>query len=42
MEDEEEKVLGETGFRGFVGRVSGLEKEVGCHELSQYTAQLQP
>ncbi len=40
MEDEEEKVLGETGFRGFVGHVAELEKEVGCHELSQYTAQL--
>jgi hemerythrin-like domain-containing protein len=40
MEGEEEKVLGETGFRGFVGRVAALEKEAGCHELSQYTAQL--
>ena len=40
MEDEEEKVLGETGFRGFVGHVAKLEKEAGCHELSQYTAQL--
>ncbi len=40
MEDEEEEILGETGFRGFVGRIAELEKEVGCHELSQYTAQL--
>ncbi|HTX43915.1 MAG TPA: hemerythrin domain-containing protein, partial [Methanocella sp.] len=30
MEDREEKILGETGFRGFVGRVAALEKEVGC------------
>jgi hemerythrin-like domain-containing protein len=40
MEDEEEQVLGETGFRGFVGRVAELEKRVGCYELSQYTAEL--
>ncbi len=40
MEDEEEKVLGETGFRGFVGRIAALEKEIGCHELSRYTARL--
>jgi hemerythrin-like domain-containing protein len=40
MEDEEEKVLGETGFRGFIGRISELEKEIGCYDLSQYTAQL--
>ncbi len=40
MEDEEEKVLGETGFRGLIGRISELEKEIGCHELSRYTAQL--
>jgi hypothetical protein len=40
MEDEKEKILGETGFRGLVGRLSEIEKEVGTYELSQYTAQL--
>lgn len=40
MEGGEEKVLGETGFRGLVGRIARLEKEAGCHELSRYTAQL--
>ncbi len=40
MEGEEEKVLGETGFRGLMGRISELEKEIGIHELSRYTAQL--
>lgn len=41
MEDGEEEALGNTGFRGFVGRVAELEKEVGCYDLSQYTARLQ-
>ncbi|HTY91404.1 MAG TPA: hemerythrin domain-containing protein [Methanocella sp.] len=40
MEDEEEQVLGDTGFRGLIGRVSELEKKIGCYELSQYTAYL--
>lgn len=40
MEDEEEQKLGKTGFRGLVGKVSELEKQVGCYELSQYTADL--
>jgi hemerythrin-like domain-containing protein len=40
MEGEEKKLLGETGFRGFMGHIAVLEKEAGCHELSQYTAKL--
>lgn len=40
MEDKEEKVLGKTGFRGLVGRLSEIEKEVGTYDLSQYTARL--
>ncbi len=40
MEEGEEEVLGDTGFRGLVGRVSELERQVGCHDLSQYTANL--
>ncbi len=40
MEDEEEQALGDTGFRGLIGRLSELEKQVGCHDLDQYTAQL--
>jgi hemerythrin-like domain-containing protein len=40
MEDEEEQALGDTGFRGLVGRVSEIEKQVGCHDLEQYTANL--
>ena len=40
MEDEEDIKLGETGFRGLVGRVSEIEKQVGCHDLAQYTADL--
>lgn len=40
MEDEEEKLLGEAGFRGLVGQVSELEKFVGVNELDRFTAQL--
>jgi len=40
MEDEEDIKLGETGFRGLVGRISEIEKQVGCHDLAQYTADL--
>jgi hemerythrin-like domain-containing protein len=39
MEEEEEKVLGETGFRGIVGRLSELEKRVGSYDLNQFTPQ---
>lgn len=39
MEAEEKKLLGETGFRGLVGRVSEIEKEVGTHDLQQYIPQ---
>lgn len=40
MEDEEERLLGETGFRGLIGRVSELEKIVGVHDIDQFTARL--
>lgn len=40
MQDEEEQKLGETGFRGLIGRLSEIEKQVGCHDLPQYTADL--
>lgn len=37
MEAEERKMLGDTGFRGLVGRLSEIEKEVGTYNLSSYT-----
>lgn len=40
MEEGEKKVLGETGFRGIVGRLSELEKKVGTHDLNQFTPRL--
>lgn len=38
MEDDEKKLLGKTGFRGLVGRLSEIEKAAGTFNLSQYTA----
>jgi hemerythrin-like domain-containing protein len=37
MDAEEKKLLGDTGFRGLVGRLSEIEKEVGTYDLSNYT-----
>ncbi len=37
MEAEERQILGTTGFRGLVGRLSEVEKEVGTHDLHSYT-----
>ncbi|MGA9139330.1 MAG: hemerythrin domain-containing protein [Methanocella sp.] len=37
MEAEERKMLGETGFRGLVGRLSEIEKDVGTYDLHGYT-----
>jgi hemerythrin-like domain-containing protein len=40
MEEGEKKVLGETGFRGIVGRLSELEKRVGSYDLNQFTPRI--
>ncbi len=37
MEEDEKKVLGEEGFENSVGQVAALEKQLGIHELSQFT-----
>lgn len=37
MAAEERKILGDTGFRGLVGRLSEIEKEVGTYDLHNYT-----
>lgn len=40
MESEEKEILGDTGFRGLVGRLSEIEKEVGTYDLHSYTPAL--
>jgi hemerythrin-like domain-containing protein len=37
MEAEERKMLGDTGFRGLVGRLSEIEKQAGTYDLHSYT-----
>lgn len=41
MEAEEQQILGDTGFRGLVGRLSEIEKEVGTYDLRNYTPKLE-
>ncbi len=40
MEAEERELLGDTGFRGLVGRLSEIEKEAGTYDLHKYTPML--
>lgn len=40
MGEGERKILGETGFRGLVGRLSELERSIGVHDLRQFTPRL--
>jgi hypothetical protein len=38
FEKEEDRLFGEEGFEKTVDRVAAVEKQLGIHDLSQFTA----